>query len=424
MYKMIVVDDEKYIRNGLTKFINNENLGFNVVENFSDGLEAIEYINSNIIDVVLTDIRMLQVSGLEVAKYIYENELDIKVIIISGHKEFDYAKKAMEYNVKNYLLKPTDFNEVRSVFGEIKILLDNERTNKNDNKNYYELISALKEEFYVDLATGMIKDENEVNKKINMLGIGEDGTSCPCSIIDMEISNYSKYIEKKWEYGKEGLNNAIINVFNEEFNDLHFVLVFVRSSNIRIFAISKKPIGIKHFKEICISKLEEIFNELKKMFDIELEIKTNKWFTNIFEVVNLKGELETIVNTASIDESKNDSSSDMVINGAQKFIDENYHRDISLQDVADHVFLSSKYFSRVFKETTGENFSEYLVRVRMNHAIILIKNNIKIDTVSSKVGYNSTKYFSRIFKQYTGHAPKEYARLLNSKVIGDIDEDN
>jgi len=107
------------------------------------------------------------------------------------------------------------------------------------------------------------------------------------------------------------------------------------------------------------------------------------------------------------------TTNDIVIANAKKYIDENYDKDISMQDVADFVYYSSKYFSRLFKELTGERFSEYLVKIRMNRAIELLKDGERPDKVSAKVGYRDSKYFARMFKQYTGYSLKEYALLLN-----------
>ncbi|MHB8061028.1 MAG: response regulator, partial [Ruminiclostridium sp.] len=103
MYKIVVVDDEKTIRKGMCNYIAWNEMGFEVVADFEDGKETIQYISKHTVDVVLTDIEMAQVTGLELAKYIYENKLPIKIVIISGYKEFEYARKAVEYNVEYYL---------------------------------------------------------------------------------------------------------------------------------------------------------------------------------------------------------------------------------------------------------------------------------------------------------------------------------
>lgn len=127
MYKVIVAEDEKIIRNMLVEFINTNIEDFHVEESFSDGKEAIEYIKHNHIDVVITDICMIEVSGIELAKYIYDHELPIKVIIISGYRDFSYAQQAIKYNVSNYLTKPTSPLDLNSALIKIKNELNDEK---------------------------------------------------------------------------------------------------------------------------------------------------------------------------------------------------------------------------------------------------------------------------------------------------------
>jgi two-component system response regulator YesN len=109
MYQVIVVDDEIVIRNGITNFINTEINDFEVLYSFSDGAEAIEFLKNNDIDLIISDIKMTYVSGIELAKFIAENKSYIQVILLSGYREFEYARSAIQYGVKNYILKPTNF---------------------------------------------------------------------------------------------------------------------------------------------------------------------------------------------------------------------------------------------------------------------------------------------------------------------------
>jgi len=121
MYKVIVVDDEMVIRNGVSGMINSEIDDFSCVESFRDGLEVIEYLQDNDADVIVSDIKMINVSGVELAKYIYENKSHIKVILLSGYSDFEYAKAAVRYKVTDYILKPTDFDELKAVFDRLRI---------------------------------------------------------------------------------------------------------------------------------------------------------------------------------------------------------------------------------------------------------------------------------------------------------------
>lgn len=126
MYKLLIVDDEVTIRTSLANYIPWDQEGFEVVGICEDGKEAIDYINKNSIDALLTDIMMPHVSGIEVAKYIFENNLPIKVVLLSAHGEFDYARLSMRYGVRHYILKPTKYEELKQVFAEVRMELDKE----------------------------------------------------------------------------------------------------------------------------------------------------------------------------------------------------------------------------------------------------------------------------------------------------------
>ena len=93
---------------------------------------------------------------------------------------------------------------------------------------------------------------------------------------------------------------------------------------------------------------------------------------------------------------------------AKEYIDKHYNEEISLEDVSKAVNLSPQYFSRFFKQETGENFIDYLTQVRINKAIELLKDkNHSIKEVCFMIGYNDPNYFSRIFKKVTGYSPSE-----------------
>ena len=84
MYKIVIADDEKIIRMGLKNVVDWEELGFEISEIFADGQEVIEYLDYMPPDVILTDIKMSHVSGLDVARFVFEQKLPCKVVLISG----------------------------------------------------------------------------------------------------------------------------------------------------------------------------------------------------------------------------------------------------------------------------------------------------------------------------------------------------
>ena len=120
-YAVLVVDDERLIAGNIAKSIEKVNPSFKAVAVCTNGAEAIEYLKQYDINVIFTDIRMPEMDGLELAKYLSEYYPYIECIIVSGYDDFKYAQTAIAYNVKNYLLKPVNKDELK------KCLSDTER---------------------------------------------------------------------------------------------------------------------------------------------------------------------------------------------------------------------------------------------------------------------------------------------------------
>lgn len=127
---------------------------------------------------------------------------------------------------------------------------------------------------------------------------------------------------------------------------------------------------------------------------------------------------------ANIEEKKSKDESDLnkgknpnyskTINKAITYVQKNYQKEITLNKIADKVFVTPNYFSRIFKEEVGENFTSWVNKYRVAQAKKMIKNNreMKFYQISEAVGFNDYKYFSTIFKKYTKMTPSEYKRKL------------
>jgi two-component system response regulator YesN len=124
MYNVLIVDDEEIIRLGLQKVIKWEAYGFTVIGAVANGIKAMEFIDQQKVNVVFTDIRMPLMSGLELAKAIYEKDKCIKIVILSGYSEFSYAQEAIKHNVFGYLLKPSKKNDIVDILAKLKVQLD------------------------------------------------------------------------------------------------------------------------------------------------------------------------------------------------------------------------------------------------------------------------------------------------------------
>lgn len=134
MYKVLLVDDEILIREAISENIHWNELGFELNGMCENGKQAIEVIKENPPDLIISDICMPYVDGIELAKYVYENNPDIKIVIISGYDNFSYAKSAIKYRVMEYILKPVTAYELSEMLEKIKIALDEDREHRQMNK--------------------------------------------------------------------------------------------------------------------------------------------------------------------------------------------------------------------------------------------------------------------------------------------------
>lgn len=124
MYKLVIIEDDYLIRNGLSTLIPWDDIGFENVGCFENGKEALEYIESYPVDLLISDIRMVPMSGIDIAQRIHDSGYNIYVVFLSAYEDFSYAQKALEYDVKRYLVKSMKYDEMIDVFKDIKKIID------------------------------------------------------------------------------------------------------------------------------------------------------------------------------------------------------------------------------------------------------------------------------------------------------------
>ncbi|WP_100405268.1 response regulator transcription factor [Bacillus solitudinis] len=123
MYSVVIADDERWVRASLKKIVERTDLPFEVVFEASHGLEALDYIKDHQVDLVITDIHMPVMDGLQLARSLHEHKYKIDIIIVSGHDEFQYAQQAVKLGVRDYLLKPVMVEDMHACLEKMKEVL-------------------------------------------------------------------------------------------------------------------------------------------------------------------------------------------------------------------------------------------------------------------------------------------------------------
>lgn len=135
MYNFIFIDDEDLIRDLFPQLMDYNEQGFNLVGVFDSAESAMQYLKTDKnIQLVITDIKMGTMSGIDFCQYAKSEYPDIELVIVSGYKEFEYAQKAIKCNVFDYLLKPTPYSELEKLFKRLKEHLDDKLTIKQEEK--------------------------------------------------------------------------------------------------------------------------------------------------------------------------------------------------------------------------------------------------------------------------------------------------
>ncbi len=143
MYKLVIVDDEIKILDGIAELFPWENIGFQVVGKFTGAMAALDYIRKNEVHVVLTDIKMPGVNGLDFAEEL-KKDPDMIVVILSSYSDYEYMRKALKIDIQDYLLKPINYGDLSACFEKIRGILDM-RYEKDlpDAEPYYDKIIHL-----------------------------------------------------------------------------------------------------------------------------------------------------------------------------------------------------------------------------------------------------------------------------------------
>ncbi|MCI8506316.1 MAG: response regulator [Lachnospiraceae bacterium] len=174
LYKIMIVDDEEEVRKAIVKKMDWESLGFEVVADAENGMEALEKAETLELDVILTDIKMPFMDGLELGRILQEKHSPIKLILFSGFDEFEYAKEAIRLNVMEYVLKPVNAEELCGVLTRVKEELDADiaqsRSMERLKRDYEEMLPVIRERFLTDFVRGFF-DREHAERRMDELEI-------------------------------------------------------------------------------------------------------------------------------------------------------------------------------------------------------------------------------------------------------------
>lgn len=220
MYKVLIVDDEPTILKGLRCIINWEEFGLEIAGQASNGIEAIEIIENLRIDILITDIKMPELNGLELIRYVNDKGLNFKFIVLSGYDDFEFVKEAAKLGIENYLLKPINVDELTSTLINAVNKIESELNKQIVLKKGLDI---LRDNILYRLVTDDIEEE-ELLERSSLLNIDLNGTEFLVAIVKIVPSTTKKDSLKI--QGKSLLGTAIQNICNEIISYSHSGISF------------------------------------------------------------------------------------------------------------------------------------------------------------------------------------------------------
>lgn len=531
----MIVDDEPLERQGIRLILEMYRPGDRVVGEAGDGEEAVKIAAAVQPDVILLDIRMPGLDGMEVARILRPILPNTRLVIVTAHSEFAYAKKAVPLGISDYLLKPVDTQEMMKLLDRLEIQVAEERESKEEMERLraalQDAMPLIRVGFVMDLVNGSLTNGEEVKTRAKFLGIHQtlrvafhvwiDNLSghktyrseLEHQILQKQVGDAIQASVQHWPgsltvpvgsgqfvvllpFSEEEEESRIREV-SQKLGDEICCTVRTRTNatvTVGMGRPAKDEAGLArshgealaagefrlmyggdqaiHADDVTTPHDPALLLEQGNEKGMAMAIRMGDWETtrqhflalwtdlpaeqklNAADIRMKLLEVSAIASRAAIEggvkpeeitslsipsdkeimsmnslskvhehslawlgelvgrvRASREFRNASLVEKAVRFVEENYHQELSLEDVARQVYLSPCYFSRLFKQVKGWSFSEYLTQVRMEEARrLLVNTDCQISEIATRVGYRDARYFSQVFKRNEGCTPISYRR--------------
>ncbi|WP_059049844.1 response regulator [Paenibacillus senegalimassiliensis] len=534
MYKAIIVDDEESVREGLQHHLDWQAFDIEVVGTAQDGVQALALVEEVLPDIVVTDVRMPQMDGIQLTKQLSARNPFIKIVFVSGHDDVDYLRNALQVKAIDYILKPVRIDELHEVIESVIKQLQAEEQGRlriADMRSKLSLsMPLLREKFLMSLIKDGLKYQpDQVQERLEFLGL-KLPVDADYWIISVSLDGQKELAEQQTEASRQLVSYAIMNVcqelidqymggyiienrdgeyigilWSEQADDpedgLYFLATEIRDNlerwlgvsvtigvGERVNGLAELPLSYSYAREavqqkwylggqriitldhyasredeyprvehgsndVFVSAMRtgdaaELKEELRQIFgqwarhrhkgviyvrnitlewllianrllielqihDAETDSKEKELFERLYRLETLS-ELEQAVTGYLLEicekiRDKRRTKPKNAVERIRQVIGAKYGEDLSIEKIAEEVFLSPTYMCFFYKQETGETVVEYLTKVRMEKAKEMLRDPaIKFYEIASKVGYMNPSYFSKLFKKHTGVTPSAY----------------
>lgn len=498
MLTMLIADDEPVIINGLKLLIDWSQLGIEICATCENGSDAMQQILTCKPDLALLDISMPGMSGIEILKALHTVQSDTKVIFISGFQDFSYARDALKYGAKEYLLKPVKKEELlRAVHKCLPVSIEYEepkdQLHGNDLQDAFGRAAALSPSRYLLVAVHPLglHGRNQMEMQLIRFSIFsqldtlcqtekcgfafQKGEHCYLLLTDMteqQADAWLQVVQKKLSQSKKYAVGFVYSPSSTEMKDVPTYTRPCRDACQRyfyfegwlpstIFPMDHSPFedtdeattdlhtlqekiaaSFVEDHEVCNTAVEQYLEVVahaadgrsdtamyyllvcrrmvqdklersgvhcaggtKELMDVAREASDYRALTDLF-----RSSMDELYSQMAGQVRKNEHKDIHIITA---YIADHYRENLTLEVLAKHIHMNSFYFSSYFKKQVGQNFKDYLNRVRMEHAMeLLLSTDKRSYEIADAVGFRDYRYFNEVFSRYYGKTPAAYRKAF------------
>ncbi|MEK4250982.1 response regulator [Paenibacillus sp. FSL W7-1287] len=532
MVDILLVDDETYVTESLALTIPWQEIGVHGVYQAASAAEALEVLMMRHIDILVTDIRMPEQTGLELIEQAKDRWPRLKTVLLTGYSDFEYAQRAIKLRAGDYLLKPVDDDAfIRCISSQVKVLTEERKRMEEEQSQQYARKSeqaVLRSQLMQELLLGRRRPDALLNRLLQQYEL-EFRVDQACTLLTVQLAGRFMEMDRP---SIELIEYAIGNIAEETFRDPYHVWHSSSSQDhvVILVALREGVASSYSSKEMMKRLCESLQQKVMSYLDGEISIVASDWFnfpeqlskhyrealTTLYRIrldepklvmmdelsmmqlsshsaleelhkpptfINLlesgqwqaaKDKLDAffisseqhtreklyeafiaisngliyvaskmgvdlhsidpqgvnllldrsfmltathlrawsneMLDLLSIQYDESDSyHKKHIIKQVQELVSKELGVDTSVKTIADRVYLHPVYLSKLYKQETGESLGDYIIRIRMEKAVYMLKHtNKKIYEITTELGYQNPQYFSKVFKKYYGCTPNEY----------------
>ncbi|QHT59397.1 AraC family transcriptional regulator [Paenibacillus lycopersici] len=434
MYRLMIADDEALEREGLEWIVQRMLPDTFEIVQAENGRRAIELAEERRPQIVLMDVQMPGIQGLEALREIRKLLPDAKFVLVTAYDSFHYAQAALALGVKEYIVKPAGREQVASLLRRLAQELDQEKASRAEQLTLRSKVSTLQPLVENELALILMMDQ-AMDSSPEQLAEWLDFPleDCRCLVAAFpgsESADERRSLYESIRHTAKSFGPCLVSSIVE-----HHLAVFLRKPLQTADEWKEEPVRlarkladaarsvIKKDVSIGIGSLRSGADGMRQSYFEAVFASTCPDAVCVFDGLqrsglspapgrdgaDREGWQSYVMSALQRIRDMREEQTLTIVDRAKQYIRQHFARELSLEEVAESVHLNQFYFSKVFKQHVGETFIDYLTGLRIERAKQLIEEDVlSLKEVSYQVGYKDPNYFSRVFKKVTGAAPSEY----------------